>query len=470
MADRDSGRPTEDAASPSAIERFLFARIEVWILLLVLLLGFLLMIGFGAAVLDAEREKGRFGSLSRVAVGMAEIPSTAKQLVVPDIQLRVGGSDRDADRRAGWSFPSGPLIGTDGYILLSRYDGTEKRHKLELVQLPAMRPVHSWTLHPDKLLRDVAHLSRYEYRNIWDEEHFRQIHPWVEENGDLIVKEHDSPIFRVNACGDLRWTLQDAIYHHSMEADAEGNLWVPAVAQPHRIEGVRDRFREDTFSQVSPSGKLLYSQSVAQMLVRHGYASWLFTIDMYRDEAVHLNDVQPVLADGPHWKKGDVFLSLRNLSTLLLYRPSTDEILWARRGPWISQHDVDILDDHRIGVYDNANEDRGRGPYFPFGASQIRVYDFATDKVSMPLQKAMESNKVRTWMEGLFTNLPGGLTMIEDSIEGRIIIFYPDGRVAAEFFNRAGDGFRYHLGWSRYVEKAKGDAILQNLSKVRCSS
>jgi hypothetical protein len=204
--------------------------------------------------------------------------------------------------------------------------------------------------------------------------------------------------------------------------------------------------------------------------VRHCYANWLFTIDMYRDDAVHLNDIQPVLADGPYWKKGDVFLSLRNLSTLMLYRPSTDEIVWMKRGPWTSQHDIDILDDHRIGVYDNAIEDRGLGPYFPFGASQVMVYDFATDKVSMPLQKAMESNKVRTWMEGLFASLPGGLTMIEDSIEGRIIIFRPDGRVAAEFFNRASDGFRYHLGWSRYVEKAKGDVILHNLSKVRCVS
>lgn len=428
------------------------------------------MIGFGAAVLDAEREKGRFGSSSQVALAVAEIPSTAKHMLVPTIQLRVGGSERDVDRRAGWSFPSGPLTGTDGYILLSRYDGTEKRHKLELVQLPTMRAVHSWTLHPDKLLRNVADLSRYEFRNVWDEAHFRQIHPWVEENGDLIVKEHDSPIFRVNACGDLRWTLQDAIYHHAMEADAEGNLWVPSVAQRHRIQRTHDRFRDDSFSQVSPAGKLLYTQSVAQMLVRHGYANWLFTIDMYRDDAVHLNDIQPVLADGPYWEKGDVFLSLRNLSTLMLYRPSTDEIVWMRRGPWTSQHDIDILDDHRIGVYDNAIEDRGLGPYFPFGASQVMVYDFATDKVSMPLQKAMESNKVRTWMEGLFASLPGGLTMIEDSIEGRIIIFRPDGRVAAEFFNRASDGFRYHLGWSRYVEKAKGDVILHNLSKVRCVS
>ena len=133
MADLDGDRLTGDRAAPGALERLLFARVEVWVLLLVVLLSCLLMIGFGAAVLDAEREKGRFGSVSQVALAVAEIPSTAKHMVVPQVQLRIGGSDRDTDKRAGWSFPSGPLTDTDGYILLSRYDGTEKRNKLELM-------------------------------------------------------------------------------------------------------------------------------------------------------------------------------------------------------------------------------------------------------------------------------------------------------------------------------------------------
>ena len=93
--------------------------------------------------------------------------------------------------------------------------------------------------------------------------------------------------------------------------------------------------------------------------------NWLFTKGMYNHDPIHLNDIEPVLADGPYWKKGDLFLSLRNVSAVMLYRPSTDEIVWIKRGPWIAQHDVDILDDHRIGIYDNAVEERARRrPYF----------------------------------------------------------------------------------------------------------
>jgi hypothetical protein len=85
---------------------------------------------------------------------------------------------------------------------------------------------------------------------------------------------------------------------------------------------------------------------------------------MYNDDPTHLNDIQPVLADGPYWKKGDLFVSLRNISSIMLYRPSTDQIVWMKRGPWLSQHDVDILDDHRISVYDNNVQDRGAGGCF----------------------------------------------------------------------------------------------------------
>jgi hypothetical protein len=467
MTDGDAKAPPNSGS----IEKILFSRVELWIVLLLLLLGSLLVIGFGAAVLDAEREMFRLGTVSRGALAVAEIPQNARRMLTPDASVRVHGSEQYKSKRTGWSFPSGPMSGTDGYILLSRYDGTDKRHKIELVSLPTMRTVHSWTLDPAELLKSVTYVSRFADDHAWNNEHFREIHPWLEGNGDLIVKDHNSPLFRVDQCGNRLWTLQEAVYHHSTEADADGNLWIPSVAERHSIANVKDSFWEDLISQVSPSGKLLYSKSVTQILLRHGYANWLFGMDIYNDDPTHLNDIEPVLADGPYWRKGDLFLSLRNVSAIMLYRPSTDEIVWMKRGPWTSQHDVDILDDHRIGIYDNAVEDRGMdgSPYFP-SSSQVVVYDFAADKVSTPLKKAMNDNEVRTSFAGLFTQLPGGATLVEDVTEARLIIFRPDGRIAAEYVNRAKDGWLYHLGWSRYIERQKGDVILRNLRKVRCNA
>jgi len=458
----------EAPPSPGAIERILFSRVELWVLLALLLLGCLLAIGFGAAVLDAERQDFRLGSVSRAALAVAEIPQTAKRMLTQDTDLMVPNSDRDPVKATGWIFPSGRITGPDGYILLSRYDGTEKRHKIELVSLPSMQTVHSWTPDASELLKDVTQVSRFAEVTNWDDSRFRELHPWIEENGDLIAKDVYSPLFRIDPCGKRRWILQDAAYHHSTEADAEGNLWVPSVAERPTLADVNDRFREEMITKVSPSGRRLFSRSVAQILIRHGYANWLFTVP--NDDPIHLNDIEPVLADGPFWKKGDLFLSMRNVSAVMLYRPSTDEIVWIQRGPWIAQHDVDVLDDHRIAIYDNAVEERTRRhPHFS-RTSRIAVYDFSTGKISTLLQGALVRNGFRTWVEGLYTRLPDGSTLVEDPTAARLIIFGRDRSIAAEYLNRAKDGFRYHLGWSRYIDKAKGDVILRNLRKVKCNA
>ena len=470
MAERDADSSEEATAHPSAIERILFARVELWFVFLLLLIGCLLAIGLAWAALKAERGQGRFGAVYRAALTLAEIPDTAKAMLKPDVRLRVGGSYRSDSRPTGWAYPSGALTGPDGYILFSRYDGTDKRHKLELVSLPSMRIIHSWTLDAERLFKGVTYVSRFADQANWKNATFREIHPLIEDNGDLIIKDFDSPLFRVDACGRPRWVIQDAVFHHTTEADAEGNLWIPSVAERPTVSGVNDKFRDEMISEVSPSGKLLFSRSVAQILIRHGYANWLFTNGMYQNDATHLNDIQPVLADGPYWKKGDLFISLRNVSAIMLYRPATDEIVWMKRGPWMSQHDVDILDDHRISVYDNAAEERF--PQIPSFASssQIMIYDFSAGTVTLPLERAMRTSRIHTRAGGLFTLLPDGSSLVEDEVEARFIIFRPDGRIGAEYTNRAKDGWIYTLGWSRYIDKATGDVIVRNLQKVKCNA
>jgi len=466
VADRSSDKL--ETERPGLIERILFARVELWVVAVLALTGCLLAIGFGAAVLDAEREDFQFGSVSRAALTVAEIPQTAKRILTGNNDLRVPNSDRLRAIPTGWSFPSGRMTGPNGYILTSRYDGTDKRQKIELLALPEMRLVYRWTPNAHDLLKSVTHIPHFAETTNWSDARFREYHPWIEQNGDLIVKDYDSPLFRINPCSKLVWILQDAGYHHSTEADASGNLWIPAVADKSTIEGVNGNFREDLINKISPAGKVLFSRSLARILIDHGYANLLFTLPA--DDPTHLNDIQPVISDGPYWKRGDLFLSMRNISTVMLYRPSTDQILWIKRGPWIAQHDVDILDDHRISVYDNGVQERApRKPYFS-EASQVMIYDFATGKISLPFDGPMKRYDFRSWVEGLFTLMPDGSALIEDPTAGRMVIFGRDGRVEAQYVNRAKDGALYQLAWSRYIDKARGDAILSNLRKVKCNA
>jgi arylsulfotransferase ASST len=466
LANRDNPARTEKADRTGAIPRLLFSRVEMWVVLLLLLVGCMLAIGFAAAVLDAERQKDRPGRFSSAVLAVAEIPLTAKFMLHADTRFRVWDSQRYKPTPSGWSFPSGPMTGLNGYLLLSRYDGSANHDTLELVSLPSMRTVYRWPVDGSELQKKIMRSPSIEPTS-WDNGYFVPVHPWLEANGDLIIKKFYAA-FRVDPCGKPLWTLQDAAYHHSIEADAEGNLWIPSTFQRPSIASVDDKFQDNRISEISPSGKLLFARSVTQILMRHGYANWLFSIPY--DDPTHLNDIQPVLADGPYWKMGDLFVSLRNISTIMLYRPSTDEIVWLKRGPWIAQHDVDILDDHRISVYDNDAQARTAGTPLIASSSQVMVYDFATGKISLPLQRAMNDNSVRTLTEGLFTQLPDGSSLIEDPNEGRLLIFRADGATAAQYVNRAKDGWLYHLGWSRYIDQASGDIALKSLRKVRCNA
>ena len=69
---------------------------------------------------------------------------------------------------------------------------------------------------------------------------------------------------------------------------------------------------------------------------------------VYYPDPIHLNDIEPILKDGPFWKKGDVFLSIRDQSMIVLFRPTTNKILNVIQGPFNMQHDIDIISDEEI--------------------------------------------------------------------------------------------------------------------------
>jgi hypothetical protein len=189
----------------------------------------------------------------------------------------------------------------------------------------------------------------------------------------------------------------------------------------------------------------------------------VFGAGRYQKDPIHLNDIQPVLEDGTYWKKGDLFLSFRHLSMIMLYRPTTDEVIWFQQGPWLAQHDVDILDDHRIGVFNNDAYDKGTGARV-YGVNEITVHDFTNGTDSDPWKAAFEGADVHTLFEGLFTALPGSdIAMIEEENSGRLIFAKTDGTVVAEFINKGKDGISYRMGWSRYLPQAEGDAALAKL-------
>ena len=103
---------------------------------------------------------------------------------------------------------------------------------------------------------------------------------------------------------------------------------------------------------------------------------------------IHLNDIQPINTDSNFWKKGDIFLSLRHQSMIILYRPATNKILWKSTGHFYHQHDVDVLDANRISIFNNNSKDFINGDVVD-GHNEVVIFNFKTKKYSSYLKKAL---------------------------------------------------------------------------------
>ena len=63
------------------MQKFLFARIEVWVLLAVILFGALGLVGFGGAVIEHTEGRHRLSFIGKAAVAVARVPLTIETVL-----------------------------------------------------------------------------------------------------------------------------------------------------------------------------------------------------------------------------------------------------------------------------------------------------------------------------------------------------------------------------------------------------
>ena len=444
------------------MQNFLFKRVELWVVLLLALVGILGTITFGWLALGYGRNPHAEGKLADATIAVAEIPDTIKQLI-KNKDPRVANRWQRFGDKAGWSPAEGaPSLAADGYLLLSRFSGDENRSLIELVDLGDYQTKYRWLPDVTQILDGVPRVSNITKFDRWSPRMFSFVHPYLMGNGDLIVKDHQSPLARVDQCGKVLWKQFDDLVHHSTNSDAEGNLWVPTLIDPGNPDYNKHFFQDGIAEFSSEDGHVMFNRSLPDLLVKEGYEAMMFGSGAYRDDALHLNDIEVAQATGPYWQKGDLFLSLRHTSMIVLYRPSVDKIIWIKQGPWLAQHDVDIIDDHTIAVFDNNAIDYGFGWYVK-GHSNVMFYDFATNQTSVPYDKTLADLDIKSLTEGLFDMSTQGSVMVEEQNSGRIVILDKAGKLVSEYVNRAKDGKVYDLGWSRMISRNEGDAVLAAL-------
>lgn len=441
----------------SALDAFFSRPVPLWSLLLTLVSAIALLIGFGA-ILDGWEKSGWLG---RVAITVARVPDTIKAAfksaapypgVQPAEKLPAG-------------FWRDPRFKDDGYALIARFDPALGRSVVQIVRLSdgvALR-----TVAPDVDTANAASTFTSAVTDVRRDKSAalnRLMHPLLLADGTMVV--HDgSPLVRVDACGKQIWAV-DGIFHHSAELGPDGQIWAAyRLARPSE-PAVAPTFWDDAISEVSQDGKLLSVMRIAEIFDRNGLGH-LWRGRPYTDDPFHLNDIQPVMTDGPHWKRGDLFLSLRKLSMVLLYRPSTGKILWWQARPWRFQHDVAILDDHRITVFDN-NLRLGYPKEVVNDTNRLIVYDFATGKTSVPWAAGFAEHRFATHTQGRGLPFANGDAMVEETEQGRLVRIAPDGTLRWRYISADSSGRRMALAWSRYLSPSTDGPAIQAAVNAKC--
>ena len=326
---------------------------------------------------------------------------------------------------------------TKGFLLVSAINHSNHLAEIQLLDLSRRKILKSWQ--PDFRQLNLKDVSKF---------NILLFHPLF-FRGDIITLGNKE-IIRLNDKSEVVWKSKGN-FHHSLELDDENMLWVcGTLLNKNNKNFVQSSIWDDGIYRIDPSnGKIVFSKSIFEIYSENGYQNLLLNTGPISEDLLHLNDIQPALKSTKYWNKGDLLISLRNRSTIFLYRPSTNKIIWLKTGPWNFQHDCDFLNDTQIGVFGNDVVDVKGQTFLINGYNNQYIYDFEKDQITTPYTKMFQKGKINTLTQGRSRILPDGQLYVEETNNGRIIFGDKNG-VNGIYVNRLDKDHISYLGWSRY--------------------
>ena len=442
-----------------------------------LYLSFIGMMGFGAIVKYNYDGGKKFQFLQKPVMLIASTPTTFKRMIKNksiDDDVIVAINDiiyenlKVFDKKLFTPLP-------ENLILISRYDGDLGKSIVEIRDLNTFEVLHSYKPNIEEIYKKID-LSKDEFKYLKRDKgvnKFYMWHPSITNMGELIFQS-SSPLIKIDFNSNVVWVNDEDLFHHSTNLDDEENIYVPSQYRPYsklvsNYVGVNNaiekynyeyNFEDDAINILDKNGKILFSKSVAEILIEHGYLNRIFSQASHKIDPIHLNDIQPVLKDTKYFKKGDVFLSLRNLSMVILYRPSTNKIIKIIEGEFYNQHDVDIIDESRISIYNNnVFKNYKNERVVKNNVNEIVIYDFETNSFSKKFEKTFIENKINSNSHGLVDFLQDGSAIVEDNNNGRIFYLNSQGEVVWIFNNLNSKKQVYNLWWARVIDLKKSKKI-----------
>jgi len=414
--------------------------------------------------LSSDEGRGRLGFFATPLKFLAETPSMIKQIVQPAEFLVKDSVSQDGftyfNENNSYNYPN----------LLVGHKTEKYGSKFDLLDINTGEVLKNWS--PDnKALFQQAYNDLNPRKPPSEQSDVYYLHPlMLKDSSLLIAAQLTSLLAKIDKNDKMTWLKNDRTYHHTLELDGDGNVYsctTPFVSAqydflPTNYDAYKNNLIDDHITKLNPdTGDILFDKSVIAILLENGYENVLLGKGQVTSDLTHLNDIQPALSTTEYWQKGDLLVSCRNLSTVFLYRPSTNKILWLRTGPWYNQHDADFHGKDKIVVFGNDDireESKGiasvgsQNLFFSNKRShnEVYVYSFVTDSILTPYTQLLKDEKISTLTSGRSDILPNGDIYVEDTNHGRIIIGDSITK-KIEYVKRHDKDYISSLYWSRIV-------------------
>ena len=338
-------------------------------------------------------------------------------------------------------------------LVLPRYDHSFSRSVVDIIDLNDFEVIHTYKHDINEMNNQVTNTKEF-LRIKFDDSpiRFEYAHPVLLEDGSIISGKHYSIRFKIDFCSNLQWINDEEIFHHSQMLDYDKHIWVGGQMNPKsqyvKKYAIKD-FADDSIIKINTDGKILFNKSITEILIENNIVANNFALTTSLSnqlDPIHLNDIEPAFIDTEYWKQGDVFISIRHQSAIIHYRPSTNKVINYITGPFAQQHDVDIISDKEISIFNNNNF------FVDNEHSEVLVYNFETKKFRKLFNDQLQKENFKTGTQGLSHTFKDGSLMVEEQNHGRIILFNNKGEKEWEFVNKDKNGDIGFVSWSRVIE------------------
>ena len=422
----------------------MFKKIDSWVLYLFIIIFFIIIILYGSLLRHQILGGEKFSKISRIALFISEIPSNTKKIIFPKYDLV---SKKHKNKK---KITSNNPVDNDLLLLLSRYSPKKNKFVVEIIDIKKFKVLHQYEIvnrnEINKYINDKKEFKDFNNRPF---NKYIMKSPLILEDGSIIFQLEYGPLVRKNFCGDIMWINYEDLYHHYISKYKDDYIFVPSSKYPYSDTVKKYRknfgFKDDSITKLNLDGKIIFQKSLIEILKDNS----LFSESLFKnDDPIHLNKIEPVLEDTKYFEKDDLFLSSPALSAIIHYRPSTNKVVNYLVGEFSLQHDVDVVSDKEISIFNNNQY--GKDTKY----SEILIYNFETKKFTKKLKDQLEKNNFKTKLQGLHQILSNGSIFLEETIHGRILFFNNEDKLYFEYVNKYKNN-SYMLGWSSIIDDKK---------------